>query len=269
MPLKQLSISSLSLGTLSEDTPVPLYHQIELDLRRLIAMGQLKPDDILPPEHELCRAYAVGRHTVRMALARLVADGLIERQAGRGTFVKAVSDKQEFHLDRSFTRHLADMGIQAHSRVLRAWVGLPHQALPKPLQGRTDANYFCLDRLRLGGDEPIGLQSTAVIADLCPGIETFDFGERSLYDVLATVYKLEITQITHSISAVIADAQQASLLQVLLSSPLLLVKTTAYLDTDQIIEFTISYYRADKYEYSTIDAYPHTVASKTRLSPAR
>ena len=37
--------------------------------------------------------------------------------------------------------------------------------------------------------------------------------------------------------------------------PLLLVNTTSRLEDDQIIECTTSYYRADRYEFSTTDRY--------------
>jgi GntR family transcriptional regulator len=266
MPFKQLSLGDVPLARLAQDSPVPLYHQIEVDLRQLISRGTLKPDDLLPPEHELCKGYGVGRHTVRMALARLTADGLIERQAGRGTFVKPLSDKHKFHLDRSFTRQMADIGVLARSRVLYA--GPPTASLPPEVEA-AGTRFFVLERLRLGGDEPIGLQSTVVVADACPGIERIDFNTRSLYDVLGREYNLEVTRLTHAISATVATERQAGLLDVAPGSPLLVVKTAAYLDSGQVIEFTTSDYRADKYEYTTTDTYPHAYATKARLAALR
>ena len=85
---KQLYVSDLSIKPIDPDSPIPLYHQIEVDLRRLVDDDELSPGNLIPPELELSRAYGVGRHTMRTALSRLADDDLIARYSGRGTFVK-------------------------------------------------------------------------------------------------------------------------------------------------------------------------------------
>jgi GntR family transcriptional regulator len=205
---------------------------------------------------ELCRCYGVGRQTVRRALSRLSADGLITRHAGRGTFAKEPPDRVEFFLDRSFTYQMADMGKQAHSEVLDLSERMIGEDAPRVLHRHIGSRCFSLARLRLGDGEPIGLQYTTVIGELCPGLEARDFTEHSLYDVLSGDYGLVITEIHHTVNAVAADAYQARLLQVSDGEPLLLVKTAAFLDNHQIIEHTVSYYRTDKYEYNITQSCP-------------
>lgn len=243
--------SGLPICRPDSSSPVPLHRQIESDLRRLITIGALPPESALPPEFELCRAYGVGRQTVRMALLHLAADGLIARYPGRGTFVKTQPDLLEFYLDRSFTRQMAEMGLQAHSRVLDLAAGFINDTSPQPLRERHGAPYLRLVRLRFGDDEPVGIQASTILTEQCPGIEDVDFNQQSLYEVLATQYRLPIAEITHTVSATTADSLQASLLQVASGAPLLIVNTTALLQTGEVIEHTISYYRADKYAYST------------------
>ncbi len=249
------SVPTLPLSRLDETSSTPLYRQIEDDLRRLIQTDVLPPGAALPPELELSRAYGVGRQTVRLALLRLAADDLIARYAGRGTFVKDHADRLEFYLDRSFTRQMAEMGIQPHSRVLEVSTGSIGDTSPQPLRDHTGAPYLRLVRLRLGNDEPVGIQSTTLLVARCPGIETFDFNHLSLYDVLATRYRLPIAEIHHTISATTADDLQAALLQMAAGAPLLVVHTTARLENSEVIEHTTSYYRADKYEYRTRHTY--------------
>jgi DNA-binding GntR family transcriptional regulator len=48
---------------------------------------------------------------MRQAMSRLVADDLIARQAGRGTFVKPQTDRADFYLDRSFTRQSPNLSV--------------------------------------------------------------------------------------------------------------------------------------------------------------
>ncbi|WP_170149684.1 phosphonate metabolism transcriptional regulator PhnF [Rhodoplanes roseus] len=66
---------------------VPVWRQIEIDLTFEIRTGFHGPGDRLPSEAELAQAYGVHRHTVRVALARLAAEGLVVSRQGKGVFV--------------------------------------------------------------------------------------------------------------------------------------------------------------------------------------
>jgi GntR family transcriptional regulator len=251
MGANQITIKDLQPTPVDTQSPVPLYYQVEADLRALMGSDLVAVGDLLPTELELAKAYKVGRHTIRTALSRLVNDDLIVRKAGHGTVVKGRVDRRLFSLTRSFTSQMAEMGLQARSKVLGAASAVLGDDSPPELRGKIGAPYFDLSRLRFGGAEPVGLQHSFVITELCPDLQKFDFNVRSLYDVLSTHYQLVIARITHTISAVVAAREQAKWLQVAAGDPLLLVKTCAYLENAQIIEFTISHYRADKYEYRT------------------
>jgi GntR family transcriptional regulator len=250
LPARQLQVADLPIHPVDPTSPVPLYHQVEMDLRALITSGVIAPQDLLPPETELARHYGVGRQTIRMALSRLVADRLIGRQAGRGTFILTQSDRLNFYLDRSFTRQMIDMGMTTRSDVLHASTGAINSNSPKILRGKAAAPCFYIVRLRYGNDEPISLQYTTIITERCAGLEQHDFVHASLYDVLAREYQLPITRIIHTVTAIAADAYQAELLLVASGDPLLQVNTAAFLENSDVIESSMSYYRADKYEYS-------------------
>src|SRR5688572_27777400 len=64
--------------------PLPKYHQVYLVLREQLAAGH-SGDGRLPAELELVQQFGVARATVRKALERLQAEGLIDRRPGRGT----------------------------------------------------------------------------------------------------------------------------------------------------------------------------------------
>ena len=113
--------------------------------------------------------------------------------------------------------------------------------------------------LWLRAQEDPDVLGLAVFADiiqcLLDDTQKFDFDTESLYDVLAREYKLVIHEILHTVSTTIADDIKAELLQIAEGDPLLVINTTAYLDNGEIIEYTTSYYRADRYAYSTKDQY--------------
>ena len=72
---------------LDRDIPVPLHYQIRKNLENQIRKGTLPVGGMLPPERELMTMYKVSRATVRQALDDLANLGLIQRGAGKGTFV--------------------------------------------------------------------------------------------------------------------------------------------------------------------------------------
>jgi GntR family transcriptional regulator len=67
--------------------PVPLHHQVYLDLRAAFDAGEWQPGDQLPPERELAARYGCSLITVRRALGDLARERRLERTRGRGTFV--------------------------------------------------------------------------------------------------------------------------------------------------------------------------------------
>jgi GntR family transcriptional regulator len=64
----------------------PAYRALAGDLEASILAGEFLPSRRLPTEDVLAETYKVSRHTVRQAFAQLVADGLVYRVRGRGSF---------------------------------------------------------------------------------------------------------------------------------------------------------------------------------------
>ncbi len=63
------------------------HQHIRADLKAKIARGIYRPGQALPSQNQLMSEYAVAQGTVRQALLRLQADGLVTAHRGKGTFV--------------------------------------------------------------------------------------------------------------------------------------------------------------------------------------
>ena len=67
--------------------PTPLYLQLVEGVRRLVAIGALKPGDRLPAVRDLAARLRLNRNTVARAIQELEAQGIVRTRVGQGTFV--------------------------------------------------------------------------------------------------------------------------------------------------------------------------------------
>ena len=66
---------------------VPLWKQIEENVRRLVASGALKPASAMPSIRDLARDLSINPATVAKGYQRLVDAGILVVKRGEGTFV--------------------------------------------------------------------------------------------------------------------------------------------------------------------------------------
>lgn len=70
---------------------VPIYLQIESQVKHAVAAGALKPDDPLPPVRKLAAEVRVNPNTVARAYQNLERDGVIRTVQGGGCYVNGQS----------------------------------------------------------------------------------------------------------------------------------------------------------------------------------
>ena len=100
--------------------PVPLHHQVYLDLRAALDAGEWRPGDRLPPERELAERYGCSLITVRRALSDLARERRLERTRGRGTFVTRPPIDLDLDGSMSFTEEMQQLGHDPATRVVTA-----------------------------------------------------------------------------------------------------------------------------------------------------
>ena len=99
--------------TLDHGAEVPLGVQFSWSVRAAVAAGRLRPGERLPALRDLAGELGVNHNTLRAAVAKLEADGVLERRHGSGTFVADDAAVHERHapLVQQVVRWAADAGV--------------------------------------------------------------------------------------------------------------------------------------------------------------
>lgn len=87
------------------ESKVPIYIQVEEQIRSLIAAGQLQPGEQLPTIRELAADLRVNYNTIARIYRDLDRDGLISTQRGQGTFIAGVPDAEQMAHKRQEKLH--------------------------------------------------------------------------------------------------------------------------------------------------------------------
>jgi GntR family transcriptional regulator len=94
--------------------PRPITRQIVDGVKRLVASGELVPDDMLPSVRGLAQQLSINPNTVAKAYAELTAEGWLHARAGLGLFVaeqrQRLSDAERARrLDEAVDRFVSDV----------------------------------------------------------------------------------------------------------------------------------------------------------------
>lgn len=222
----------------------PLYRRLQDALRRAIETSVLGPQDALPPERDLASDFAVSRITVRKALDGLVAEGLLLRKQGAGTFVSGRVEKQFAKLT-SFSEDMAARGRVPRSEwLLRASANVtPEESLTLGLS--PGAPVYRFNRIRFADDLPMAIEYSVVPGF---GLASASAVEDSLYSALQAQGNRP-TRALQRLRAVLIEGEHAELLGVEPGVPGLYIERRGFLDDGRVIEATESWYRGDAYDF--------------------
>ena len=226
---------------------LPLYAQLKEHLIVAIARNDLKPGDRLPSQRELRKQYGMSHMTIRRAIDELLHEGVIFAIPGKGLYVAGKKDDAEADPLASFTEELSRRGVHPSSRVLAAEIVGASTILAQALGVAVGTQLVYLYRLRLADGLPMALQVAYLAHALCPGLLERELEHGSLYAALRERYGLRPARSSRTVEAALAHQEHASLLDLTLPAALLIVEQLTYLVNGQVLEFSRTTYRGDRY----------------------
>jgi len=234
--------------SIDHKSTVPLHTQAENLLRQLITEEQYQNGKNIPNEVDLANMLSISRTTLRIAINKLVLEGLLIRKKKAGTKVAqgAVSSRSNNWL--SFSQEMKLRGIPIKNFELHVSWELPDIKLAAFFNIAQDQPVLKMERVRGRPEEPF----VFFISYFHPrvGLTPDDDFKRPLYELLEQEHGIIATLSKEEIMATGAVELVAKKLLVPVGSPILFRKRFVYDQEEHPVEYNIGYYKADSFIYT-------------------
>lgn len=214
--------------------------------------NEMEVGDLLPSERKLTEIYDVSRTTVRLALDNLETRGYISRQHGKGSFVvdyhKTLINLSDMY---SFTEQMKAIGQTPNTKLISYSI-VNSTELLNDMFKNNETKFIKLVRLRSSDNIPMLYEESYIPYSKFNQITEEDIDKRSLYDIFLEDYNEVVKLAQEEFSAGIASQEEAKQLEIKEHSAVLKIYRTTINIKNEVIEYTESKARPDKFSYRTV-----------------
>lgn len=223
----------------------PLHHQLFVVLRDQILRGLYPPGTLIPNEARLGELFGVSRVTVRHAMQDLHAQGLVDKQQGRGTFVRQDLPAQRPAVTLGFLASLKKQAQNTQVTVLDVGVQDPPAVVALQLQLAPGERAVHAVRLRSIKDTPMMVTDAWVPERIGEGITRARLQRQPLYEILMD-QGVRFGRVAQEITAVPADPHHANLLAMQVGSPMMRMHRLLYGADHQPVQHLTIYFSPER-----------------------
>jgi GntR family transcriptional regulator len=230
---------------------ITAYQEVKQKITNDLVRGRFFMGQALPAEKDLAKELKVSIGTLRKAVDELVAEGIVIRRQGKGTYI-AEHDEQRllyyfFHVIKHDTEHKSYPKIELvsfqsasanreESKKLQIKEGSPIWRIINRLS--LDGLCVIVDRLTLSKDRFPKLTKSA-----------FQHREGSIYQLYQAKYGQLVTRTSERLRAGAASKQDAEWLNIQPGDPVIIIRRIAIGIEDEPIEWRISTLNTECHEY--------------------
>lgn len=208
---------------------LPSYVKVKAYVTQKIADGDWTAHTKIPTEQELAEQFKMARGTIRQALRDLVHEGVIYRQRAKGTFV--CPTRYEYEIDSThFITLLEDLKRKQVSFQTN-FVSVQAEDVPerlKPILGADCKTVYKIKRTREISGRLIMLLEDYISADRYPEFPEHLTKSLVINEILEQQYNVKYGSGTRFLSAISANSEVASLLNLTLNSPVMFMESYIY-----------------------------------------
>lgn len=228
---------------------VPVYVQIEDEIKEKIKRREYVPGGELPTERELTELFGASRMTIRQAISNLVHKGVLYRIPGRGAFVSKEVIEKKLEIE-SFSEDMRKRGLTPGSNVIQFEKINPSDEVREKLQLSEGEKIYFLNRLRLADNEPIAIEYCYLPEKFFPNITKYNMVNCSLYTIMKEEYNIHFNYMKQSVKAGNLSRNDAEKLLGKSKGVGLFSERMVYNIEEVPVEYTKTIYNADRYSFN-------------------
>ena len=239
------------MNRLSSDERLPLYQRLRDQLAEQIANNRWRPGEAIPTEAALSSEYCLSTGTVRKAIDMLVADNILERQQGRGTYIRRPQFQSSLFRFFRFQTAAGERQVP-ESRILSIEPMIAPSAVSQALGLIPDAPVIRLVRLRLLDAQPVLAEEIWLPRVLFQALLDTDLQLHGplLYPIYETLCGQVVAYAEETLTAEAINETHARLLQVPVNSPVVVIERLARNYAGEPLEWRRSRGHASHFRYS-------------------
>lgn len=226
----------------------PLYIQIFNYLLSAIESQEILPGETIPSEKQLGCRFGVSRMTVRLAVNELANRGYVEKKQGIGTLVTYKKIDEELKMVRSFSEEMKQNNIDHTTEFSEIELVNASFHVSEQMKLHRNTPIYRLERIRSANNAPI-VHSVSYLNIENLSLDPKDYSD-SLYDFLRDKYNILISSALDTFEAILAEAGEAEKLKISIGDPIFKRTRKGFNGNMKLIEYSISYYPGEKYQYS-------------------
>ena len=237
-----MSADASRADRLDRASPLPLWAQLLAELRARLGAGEF--DERFPAELELAADYGVSRNTAREALRRLRSEGTLVSGRGRRPRLNP-GIRQPLGAFYSLYESVAAAGLTQRS-VVRSQQVRKNPVVARRLGLSPSAPLVAIDRVRIADDEPLALDEVYLPEAVGRPLLDADLGSGSLYEHLARLAGVRLSDAEETLGATTATAAQAEELRLPAGVGLLSIERIGWVD-GRPVEWRRTLVRGDRF----------------------
>ncbi|GFM81837.1 GntR family transcriptional regulator [Pseudomonas cichorii] len=239
------------MNKLSSDERLPLYQRLRDCLAEQIANNRWRPGEAIPTEAALSAEYCLSTGTVRKAIDMLVNDNILERQQGRGTFIRRAQFQSSLF---RFFRFQTESGVRQvpQSRILSVEPVTAPSAVSHALGLIPDAPVIRMIRLRLLDAQPVLTEEIWLPRVQFQALLEVDLNAQGplLYPIYEELCGQVVAYAEETLTAESVSDVYARMLQVQTGSPVVVIERLARNYAGEPLEWRRSRGHASHFRYS-------------------